>query len=253
MPIIQKNRFWYALVVLIIIAFILVILGFQKWKPQRTTDNSINGITNDIKRHASSILTIQSLSSNKSYWITQDGYMVAVNDQSNLISSFKGTVNTAEAEAVRELASYSLRRLADAGYKPDQDNSSTSTDNKPFYMVRSAFISPDGISRCMIEPPDESSPIWFFQCINSQDINDALQESLPFLRALGDIKGIAVIPAQQQNNFATVNVTDGQGGYYAIMKKAGNEWKVIYRGQDSPSCVLMNQYGVPQSIYDKCL
>ena len=65
----------------------------------------------------------------------------------------------------------------------------------------------------------------------------------------GIIAGVAVTSVQQ-GNFAAVGVSDELLGLYnAILIKNGGGWKVIYKGQGPPSCSLMQQYRVPESIY----
>ena len=244
-----KNRFWHLtiLFILIIAIFVFTLTREQEQKP---LDNSISAITNDVRQRAPSILHVQATPWPTSYWITKDGYMVQVKNQVGIALYLSGVGdNPAEIKAVNELTDYSKRRLLNAGYKPDTDNSSTSTDNGPIYSVRSAYISSDEVSRCALGLPVES-PVWSFECASTQDINKALEDSLPFLHALGDPRGVAVTPGQK-GDFAVVNVMAG-AGYFAIMKKDANQWRVVYQGQEAPSCVLMNQYGVPQSIYGKC-
>jgi hypothetical protein len=247
----STNRFWHLTILIIVIIATVFIFVHKRQLAQAPVDNSVSALTNDIRQHAPSILGIRTAPWPTSYWITEDGYMVQVKNQSGIVSYLSGAGDDpAQVKAVSELTEYSTQRLLDAGYRLDQDNSSTSTANGPIYSVKSAYISSDGISRCALGLPVESS-VWSFECVNTQDIDKALEDSLPFLHALGDPKGVAATPGRK-GNFAVVNVMAG-AGYFAIMKEdADDQWRVIYQGQEAPSCALMNQYGVPQSIYGKC-
>ena len=184
--------------------------------------------------------------------------MVEIPSETNLTSYLRGSSDiSATLNADQELTQYAAQRLADAKYSSDSANSSTSTDSSPFYKLRLAFVSPDGASHCVIEPPDPTQAqiqiSWSFNCVTTQAINAAFQEAAPFLQALGNLKGAAVSELQQ-GNFAGVSVSgEVIGYYYAIMVKDSGRWKVIYKGQGYPSCLLMKQYDVPRSIYEQCL
>ena len=225
------------------------------------SDNSVNSITSDIRQHASSILNVQSSSSSTSFWADNNGYMAIVPNQSALqsyinISSAQNVNDVMNAD--QQLTEYTSQRLEYAGYKPDQDNSSTSTDNGPFYTLRIAFVSSDGRSRCLIKPPKPlqfqiNISTWDFYCVSTQDIQTTIQGDLPFLRALGYAKG-AAITHEEQGTVAAVGVFGEEvGGYNAILIKSAGGWKVIFKGQAPPSCSLMQKYGVPQSIYRQCM
>lgn len=253
----------YILFILVIIVLGLAIaLWFSPFNLKHISmatplDNSVPGITSDIQQHASASLGVTTSASSTSFWVTPDGYMAIVPDESALRSYIHAPQDIKSLiSAAQELTSYASGRLEKAGYQPDPDNSSTSTDNGPFYLLRIAFVSSNGASRCLIEPPDPfQSQIqisWYFDCVNSQDIRSAVQNAMPFLDALGNLKGAAVT-YDEQGNIAAVGVSEELLGlYHAILIKASGGWKVIYKGQGVPSCSLMRQYNVPESLYGQC-
>lgn len=42
------------------------------------------------------------------------------------------------------------------------------------------------------------------------------------------------------------------GGYYWIAQRQGSGWKLIFSGQDYPTCNQIDQFQVPRSIYKNC-
>jgi hypothetical protein len=202
------------------------------------------------------MLNLQMASSSSSYWVVRGGYMVVVPTQ--VLSSFvrnSSDLNSALA-ADQELTQYATQRLMTAGYRADTANSATSTNSAPFYVQRLAFASSNGMSQCVIEPPDPTQAqlqvSWSFYCAATQDVNNAFQNEEPFLQALGDPKG-AALSVMSAGTFASVEVSGEVLGYYnAIMIESAGKWKVVYQGQGAPPCSLMQHNSIPQSIYGQC-
>jgi hypothetical protein len=142
--------------------------------------------------------------------------------------------------------------LFSAGYSVDRENSSLSSESDPFYAVRAAFISKGNEYLCVVEPSDTGSPIWSMECIRKSDMTEAYMLQLPFLHAIGDVKGVAAIPTQV-GNYARVGITSGgAGGYFAIMQRRNDKWTIIFQGQENPPCAVMKQNEVPIVIYKTC-
>ena len=136
-------------------------------------------------------------------WVTTDGHLVAVTNQGSITGYLKGSDNDTKAQsAVDAINTYAIRTLENDGFKPDQMNSATSTESGPFFMVRHAFVSNDGESRCVITPPVEIYA-WGIDCINTKDLDDAYEAEKPFLNLFENSKDIALIPTVQ-GNFALI-------------------------------------------------
>ena len=214
---------------------------------------SLSVLVDDIQAHAPPELRISRGGNVKSFWISTDGFMVAVDNRYSLMSYYEGVIfDDAEARAkLDQLTQYAKQTLIDAGYSVDPRNTFSSNESDPFYAVRAAFVSKDGEYLCVVEPDDTGSPVWFMECIRKSDMTKAYEVQLPFLHAIGDPKGVAAIPTQV-GNYARVGITNGMGGYFAIMRKTNDKWSIVYQGQKNPSCFLVKQNEVPVSIYKTC-
>lgn len=209
----------------------------------------------NISQYASPILGVSSVDSSTSFWVTNNGQLVMATSWNKLFSqTFSTMTNTAQYQAADQLTAYAAQQLENAGYKPDDNNTSILPTDSPFYTVRSAFFSADGSSHCVIEPPADQqyNAEWDMECANTTDINAAYQKELPFLQALGNDKNVA-LSSLQIGNFAAVGVSNEQVGFEnAILVNTENGWRVLYQGQNPPSCSLIKQNQVPQTIYGQC-
>lgn len=253
MHIMKNKHLFVAIAVLILIAVVFFgrsLVGV----PQQTTIHggaSVESILSDIFSHVDPILEPRREVSQTSFWQTPDGYLVAVETKRNVSGHLKGLGNDPKTlSVVDSINTYAIQTLEKAGYEVDSINSSTSTDSSPFFLVRHAYVSSDGVSRCVITPP-VSIYTWSIDCVDTQDIETAYESEKPFLNIFENQKDIALIP-KVQGEFASIKATDGSAGYYAILKKDHDTWRVIFRGQQQPSCVLMKENNVPQSLYQSC-
>jgi len=248
----------FALVIIICVSCAWLFVQ-QPRTPSPETQNSLASILADITQHADPLLRMQRVDEAdqiQSYWLVNGGYMVGVRDLYALTSSSDDRDPEDErlVAAEQALSGYAARQFRSAGYLVDAIDSSTSSESDPFYTKRTAFLSPDDTYRCVIESYDESVPPWVgVDCVAEKDISGALKEQTPFIKALGDIKGMAAIP-REEGSFAVVNATNGLvGAYFALLNKTTAGWHVIYHGQQPPSCTLMRRYSVPPTIYQKCI
>jgi hypothetical protein len=54
---------------------------------------------------------------------------------------------------------------------------------------------------------------------------------------------------KNQDSFATVNVGAPEGGGYQLwLKKVGDNWTVLFGGQDMPAQDMVDKYGIPDSF-----
>jgi len=73
-----------------------------------------------------------------------------------------------------------------------------------------------------------------------------------------------IFPALKTRGLYTLKKTSGNyaigdsgmfpccGGAFWIAVKEDNQWKKIFEGQESPQCEVVDQYQIPQEIYENC-
>ena len=245
---------------IVTITFLLVVclvyFGSEKNFEQVKNFNELDALIIQVQKQASVRIPEYKLVLNKksnSYWISPDGYGVFVPNYAALIlpTGSNSLDSVLRDSRVRGLSDDTARIFKHAGFTIDSVNTSTSTDDLKFDWFSTAFKSSDGKFLCIIYV-DGGNPEWSLQCVTEKDFNTSYEAQMPFIIALGKPKGVIVSPFQN-GNYASVGVTPGNGGYFAIMRKVDGEWTVIYRGQRRPSCKLMIQNSVPLSIYKECV
>jgi len=232
--------------------FIIALITSASFYYLNMTDGKpSNALLRDIQKNAPPELQVRVLQGEQSFWIADDGYMVGVMDDEGLMSYYNNPIVSSEIiKKIEDLTQDAELTFLSAGFTVDKSNSFESAYSAPFYIARIAFKNQAG-ELCLVESSPTGLPPWYLHCISEGKLSEAYTMQLPFLHALGDPKEVAAIP-KQQGNYANVKVTNGQGGYYAIMKKSGDQWLVVFKGQDTPSCDLMNQNDIPRSIYEQC-
>ncbi len=215
-----------------------------------------NLVMSKIQQHGPNALGLFYASSTTTYWGTQNGYLVPLGGWYQVYSPYFHTLTDATtSKAVANLEQYTEKLLANYGFNPDPYNTSTSTDNGPFYRLRTGYVSSDGALHCVMQLPQRWRGLsqWYFQCALTTDIEAMLQKDMPYFNALGNPRGTAVFPVPL-GNFAKVDVgNESELFYSAILVKTGDEWNAIYTVSGSPPCALMEAYAVPQAVYGSCL
>ena len=76
----------------------------------------------------------------------------------------------------------------------------------------------------------------------------AQTEQRPFIDAL-NYKGKGVVIINKQDGlFYSVSTWNAPGGESAILKKEANGYRVLFQGQDMPSCDIVNKEKIPNSV-----
>ncbi len=195
----------------------------------------------------------------KSYvwWLDSDGYNIINNRDLGIESQFN-CMNYPASRFDSSLISLSAlfpTFMQQQGFTKNNRNSSASLTDDQFYDYVQAYEK-DGVKCILTANPDCSGitddNMWqtiSFSCTSNYDENHAIQ--VPILKDL-DIKDAVVSISKQAGNFAKIQVHYRRTGHYMIAVKENGIWKELYRGQDTPSCSLMNQYKVPKEVYESC-
>lgn len=109
-------------------------------------------------------------------------------------------------------------------------------------------------TKCLITLYIKSDPFANIFCgIIDEEKSSQLKEFSLILNPKRD-SNTSVEVSKVVDKYATGDVSSryGGGGYTWIASKINDTWEVIWRGQDTISCSIVNQYKIPKEIYKDC-
>lgn len=199
-----------------------------------------------------------SISGNESvWWITDNGYNIINHSAYGVVANYECQNQPQHGfeSATKTLEPIIPEVMRQEGFQKNLRNSSKSLSDLTFYDYVQAYEK-DSLKCTFTANPDctgyDESSIWqtiTFSCTSNYDEN--YKNQIPFLKDLG-IKDAIVQVEKQMGNYAKLQVHYRRTGSYLIAAKQNGVWKELYRGQDTPKCLVMNQYSVPKDIYGSC-
>ncbi|HSE29168.1 MAG TPA: hypothetical protein VLA77_01110 [Candidatus Saccharimonadales bacterium] len=99
----------------------------------------------------------------------------------------------------------------------------------------------------VIEPDNPDAPV-----STNNDTAQILSVTDAYVRApvAAESEKFEYTIADKTGDFAKVNVKLSEGGgYYLVLKKVGDQWTVLFGGQDVPTEEMAQKYGLPAGYY----
>lgn len=136
----------------------------------------------------------------------------------------------------------------------NQENSASDILDDRFYDYIQSYEK-DGEKCSVVVNPDFSSHPGFSDMGYSMTVScgsgfeKAKLEQMPFLEALNlKDKNSVVLLKTQKDHFYEIGIGTVRGGSTAILKKENENYRVLYIGQESPSCELINKESIPKEV-----
>ena len=216
-------------------------------------DTVINSILQSLNGYSLPIKFLNPVKSSQ-WWISDDGWSIidpnAVSITS-LISTFKSDYNHSSPAnplnpLAKELNDLISKILLDNGFTLNTLNTSKSEAHNDFYDYVVAFQK--GETRCILKTDGDYGK---YSVACSDRLREAHEEQIPYLKVL-DNRNLTVSVGEKIGDFVQLNVHFRRTGFLAIMKDDGKEIKLIFKGQEPPSCDLMIENQVPKEVYGAC-
>lgn len=138
--------------------------------------------------------------------------------------------------------------LEDRGFILSKENSSKDFSDRTFYDYIQSYEKENDLCVVVVNPDNHVSGYQFsLSC--GKFLEKAHEAQVPFLEAL-DLKGkIAIIRAKnQKDNYYEIGIGYVRGGETAVLKKEGDSYYILYKGQEAPSCELINKENMPDEV-----
>lgn len=246
-------------IIAVAVAVIVIFLLFNTYKNKEKELRELSITGELITRFKSAdSRTDTRISSSGFRWNSDDGYSIFV-PSTEAFSLVKPGVGCFERDLVPDLfkkeLSIAKRVFTERGFVLDKTNSSTSTSDRHFYDYVQAYKKGDELCRVVANPDcssyEESNGQVEHQlrvsCGNT--FAQAREEQIPFLEALElkDKNGIIRIK-NQSGAFFEVGLGYLRGGSTAVLKKEGDSYRILFIGQESPSCDLIDTEKIPSEV-----
>lgn len=239
-------------IILIFLILILVIAGmiFNQNKKDKALSNLtlLEEITTRIKT-ANNSLEIQSKDNSFFRWIKND-YTILVPATSGFFIDKQNNEHLGP-EAVPKIFKKELsiieKVLNDRGFVFNPENSSSNFSDRSFYDYIESYKKGDELCVVRVDPDDRGFYQLSFSCGNSLDYG--YKKQIPFLKAL-ELKNekTTVGIKNQKENYYEVSVNAVRGGSVAVLKKENNTYRVLFIGQESPLCSLIEKENIPSEV-----
>lgn len=231
--------------ILILIGLIFIFIGFLFFN-KTTAPQSLTAFE-EIKNELSKLNKIEIKKESDFKWI-KDDYSILIpatenfyiNKQNSKITEFDEIPKIFEKEI-----SIAEKILKERGYVFDIKNSSKNFSDHNFYDYIQSYKKGGDMCVIIVNPDNYQ---FNFSCSNSLD--QKYTEQITFLEAL-ELKGknATIKIKNQKDNYYEVGIGYARTGQTAILKKsAQNEYRVLYIGQEAPSCKLINKENIPDEV-----
>ncbi|MCX6733288.1 MAG: hypothetical protein NTX63_00575 [Candidatus Peregrinibacteria bacterium] len=206
------------------------------------------------------------------WWISNDDKNIAISNVfvAKAEMAIPALEMTPDQEAVFEKSMSPVLGLMDSellknGFTKNLKNSSKSLSNTSFYDYIVAYEKGSTIctftqNRDYYNPKDDESK-WLtsltFAC--SDDLKASYDAQLPYLQVFEKVlrepfTGEYAVTdiGKPYGDFTIVNFGGRRGGFYSIFKKSGATYKILYSGQEDPSCKIVDLNKIPKQIAPRC-
>ncbi|MBU1558060.1 hypothetical protein KKC45_03800 [Patescibacteria group bacterium] len=181
-------------------------------------------------------------------WNDGDGYNILIPAKESFVIAKTG-LSPVEFSLVadtyfNEELSITDMFFKERGFVLDPINSSTSTSDSSFYDYLQSYKKDKELCVIKVNPDNISLSV---SCGNTFD--ESYTEQIPFIKAIKDFKpeytNLMVRIHEHSGDFFKVGVGGFRGGSSAVIKKEGNNYRVLYISQEDPYCKFIENENIP--------
>ncbi len=137
--------------------------------------------------------------------------------------------------------------LGDESFALNEENSSKDFSDRTFYDYVQAYQKGNELCMLKINPDDVGYYQLDFSCGDS--LQQAYEEQLPFLEVLGLKDKHATVTVQnQKGEYYEIGIGNVRAGSDAVIKREDGVYRVLYIGQEAPSCNLIEKEQIPSEV-----
>lgn len=197
------------------------------------------------------------------WWVSDDNWSIEIPSESIGLVHEEAYKELLESNSETNVILEKIRSYFDIkGFVKNQANSSQGVVDDSFYDYIEGYQR--GGARCLatVNPDivlykDEDGKMVsdsniVVSCATEQAYMSSYEDQIPFLKAMNDRK--AVVGIRENNGTEAMTAVHWRrSGAFALFSKKNGYWEMIYRGQDQPSCEVLEKYEFPKDIHDECL
>lgn len=191
-------------------------------------------------------------------WNDDDGYSILV-PTTKTLSIHKSEEGCLDRDVVPNIFSEELAASKDVfekrGFVLNNNNSSVDVSDDRLYDYVQAYVKDGEMCRITVNTDCMSykgsgfniAHGIYISCGNG--LEEARAKQIPFLKALELKNKKAVVRIQNQaGEFFQVGFNFQRTGSTAVLKKEGDSYRVLFIGQEAPSCELIEKEGIPDEV-----
>ncbi len=193
------------------------------------------------------------------WWNDEDEYSIIVPGTESIEiakDNGSGADNFAETSFARDVLDITDEVLTARGFTLNEKNSSDNETDRQFYDYIKVYEKGSELCVARVDPDYSSAGCTenMFMCNTIEitcgnDLVGSQAEQRPFLEALElQSKESIITSIFQEGDYYKVGVHGRRAGYLSILKREDNSLRVLFEGQEAPSCELLDKENIPSSL-----
>lgn len=238
----------------ILIGLVLLGAGCSKTEDIATPQQAVEIVTKDAALLGVRFGDLQP--HNRIWWVTSDRKNILVREA---IASKADLPEPAIDQSGKhqygpitiKLREHIAAKMTSLGFIRYGKSSSIDMSDDSYYDFIEAFQKNDIVCEFIVDGDSYSSTGVSFAC--SDQLKSSTEEQLPYLEAIpkNDEAVIADI-GKSSGDFVIIDVGMRREGYGAILKKENGHYELITKGQEAPSCDIVEKNDVPNDLVPVC-
>lgn len=202
----------------------------------------------------------------QTWWVSNDGWNIRIfNPQTiGLIHNTAYSELETPSSKTRQVITLAIEYFNNNGFLKNTLSSSKNFNDESLYNYYLAYekdkeqcvlvVNKDTSGKLGSSGESIPNPNITISCFDSILYQESYDSQIPFLRAMNDKKaGVYINKINTENSAAIAGVSwRSPGGTFALFVKQNGVWKMIYNGQDTPKCSVLQKYNFPEEIYSAC-
>lgn len=223
------------------------------------TNPTLKSLINDLDEYEFSKTELSNV-----WWVSEDNWSISIDESEaiGMVRPFTQTELQEGSSEINKIIESIDSFFKSQGFTLNKQNTSNNKYSKSYYDYVQGYEN--GSNNCLLRA---SRSTGYYENKNGVRVNNPnitvtcftrdhyllnYNEQVQFLKIL-NTRNETVSIRGNNGQAAKVGVHPKLGsGYYALFVKLNNSWRVIYEGQDIPTCSLLDQYNFPKEIHDLC-
>lgn len=250
------------ILIILVLVVVVLLLIFLSWK--RTTPQILKEVYTKSLPLVNNNHKLEQNFEDNLWWISENGYSILVPART-VTFAVKGNAVPNSGDPFKDIMSdinmatfynQSIEILKQNGFSKDAKNTGTFYDKIEAYKrgttVCTVKVDPESWAPLLENGPKNLQQYYYITTACSDQFDKSYEKQYPFLKSLQLKDSIISNTKEPVKDYFVLSINGRRSGYYAVVKKQSDGYKMLYSGQDIPPCELVDSLKVPKAVYGQC-